>query len=90
MYSDLAHPTLFDEILQSNLPKSDKNVSRLKDEAAIVVAAGTLTTSWALSVATCHLLASPRTLTKLKEDSNPLYMIRTLWLNFRYLRGYRI
>lgn len=67
-YSDLSHPTLFHEILQSNLPESDKSVSRLKDEAAIVVGAGTLTTSWALSVATYHLLASPRILNKLKTE----------------------
>ena len=67
-YSDLVHPTLFHEILQSNLPESDKSVSRLKDEAAIVVGAGTLTTSWALSVALFHLLASPRILAKLKTE----------------------
>lgn len=67
-YSDLSHPTLFHEILQSNLPASDKSVNRLKDEAAIVVGAGTLTTSWALSVATYHLLASPRILEKLKTE----------------------
>ena len=67
-YSDLVHPTVFHEILQSNLPESDKSVSRLKDEAAIVVGAGTLTTSWALSVATYHLLATPRVLAKLKIE----------------------
>ena len=67
-YSDLSHPTLFHEILQSSLPESDKSVNRLKDEAAIVVGAGTLTTSWALSVATYHLLASPRILRKLKTE----------------------
>lgn len=67
-YSDLSHPTLFHEILQSNLPESDKSVSRLKDEAAIVVGAGTLTTSWALSVATYHLLGAPHILHKLKTE----------------------
>ena len=67
-YADLSHPTLFHEILQSNLPESDKSVIRLKEESAIVVGAGTLTTSWALSVATYHLLASPRILRKLKTE----------------------
>ena len=67
-FSDLSHPTLFHEILQSNLPESDKSVSRLKDEAAIVVGAGTLTTSWALTIATYHLLASPDVLAKLKKE----------------------
>lgn len=54
--------------MQSNLPESDKSTLRLKDEAAIVVGAGTLTTSWALSVATYHLLASPDVLAKLKAE----------------------
>ena len=67
-YQDLPHPTLFHEILSSNLSESDKSTSRLKDEAAIVVGAGTLTTSWALSVATYHLLANPQILTKLKTE----------------------
>ena len=67
-YLDLSHPTLFHEILQSNLSESEKSVNRLKDEASIVVGAGTLTTSWALSVATFHLLASPRVLRKLKTE----------------------
>lgn len=67
-YEQLEHPTLFHDILQSNLPESDKAVSRLKDEALIVVAAGTVTTSWALCVAMYHLLASPDILSKLKTE----------------------
>jgi cytochrome P450 len=59
---------LFHELLKSNLPESDKSVARLKDEALIVVAAGTLTTSWALCVAIYHLLASPDLLSKLKQE----------------------
>lgn len=54
--------------MKSNLPDSDKSVARLKDEALIVVAAGTLTTSWALCVAIYHLLAKPELLSKLKEE----------------------
>lgn len=69
-YQDLTHPTLFHEILSSNLPETDKSVSRLRDEAAIVVGAGTLTTSWALSVATYHLLANPNILARLKTELN--------------------
>ena len=61
---------MFHEILSSQLPESDKTVSRLKDEAAIVVAAGTVTTGWALSVATYHLLASPEILARLKTELN--------------------
>ena len=67
-YADLAHPTLFHEILQSNLDDTDKSTQRLTDEAQIVVGAGTATTSWALSVATYHLLSSPKILEKLKLE----------------------
>ncbi|KAL1856024.1 hypothetical protein Plec18170_003892 [Paecilomyces lecythidis] len=67
-HEHLEHPTLFHELLKSNLPDSDKSVARLKDEALIVVAAGTLTTSWALCVAIYHLLAKPELLSKLKEE----------------------
>ncbi|KAL9131629.1 MAG: hypothetical protein Q9217_000517, partial [Psora testacea] len=66
--SNLPHPTIFHEILQSQLCESDKSLSRLTDEAMIIVAAGTMTTSWALSVSIYHLLASPRILTKLKAE----------------------
>lgn len=73
-YEDNAHPTIFHEILQSNVSaESDQTVSRLKDKALIVVGAGTLTTSWALSVAIYHLLASPRILAKLKTELREIY-----------------
>ena len=67
-YPDLFHPTLFHELLQSNLPESDKTVARLRDEALIVVGAGTITTSWALCVAVFYLLTSPDLLKKLKAE----------------------
>ena len=65
---DSAHPTIFLEILNSGLPEPEKSVRRLRDEAVIVAGAGTLTTSWALTVAVYHLLASPRILSKLKKE----------------------
>ncbi|KAJ9300365.1 hypothetical protein DTO271G3_2482 [Paecilomyces variotii] len=67
-HEHLEHPTLFHELLKSNLPDSDKSIARLKDEALIVVGAGTLTTSWALCVGVYHLLAKPELLSKLKEE----------------------
>jgi len=74
--SDAIHPTIFHEILQNpSLPESDRTVLRLKSEALIVVAAGTLTTSWALSVAIYHLLASPRILIRLKAELNAAFSI---------------
>ena len=69
-YKNLAHPTVFHEILQSNLPDAEKAIERLTDEAFVVVGAGTLTTAWALSVATSHLLTSSDILKKLKTELN--------------------
>lgn len=67
-YQNLAHPVVFHEILQSKLPESDKTVSNLSDEAVTIIGAGTLTSSWVLSVITYHLIASPRILAKLKIE----------------------
>ena len=68
-HDDTAPSTLFHALLRSDtLPASDKTLKRLRDEALIVVGAGTVTTSWALSVSTYHLLASPRILSKLKAE----------------------
>ena len=67
-YENFSHPTLFHELLQSDLPAHEKSVRRIKDEAFVVVAAGTLTTAWTLSVATYYLLACPHILRRLKLE----------------------
>ena len=68
-YADLSHPTIFHEILQNeSLPDSEKSVLRLKHEALIVVAAGTVTTSWTLCAAVFNLLRLPKVLSKLKLE----------------------
>ncbi|MCJ1321263.1 hypothetical protein MMC15_006607 [Xylographa vitiligo] len=65
---DLLHPVIFSEILQSSLPESEKSHRRLRDEAHIVVAAGTMTTAWTLSVAMYNILANPIILSTLKAE----------------------
>ena len=62
------HPTVFHELLNSKLPEEDKTVDRLADEALSVVSAGNETVSWALTVATYHILASPHILHNLKTE----------------------
>ena len=42
--------TVFDEILDSNLPDADKGRQRLWDEARMITLAGTEPLSWTLSV----------------------------------------
>ena len=59
--------------MQSKLPESDKSTSRLKDEALIIVGAGTLTTSWALSIAVFYILSAPDIFSKLKPE--PVFAI---------------
>jgi cytochrome P450 len=63
-----SHPTLFHELLQNDVPDSEKSVGRLVQEAQIVVSAGTETTAWCLSVITFHLLSNPAILQKLREE----------------------
>lgn len=52
-------PSLIRSLVDSDfLPESEKSASRIKGEAQIAIAAGTLTTSHALKVATYHILAN--------------------------------
>ncbi|KAK8875095.1 trichodiene oxygenase [Apiospora arundinis] len=60
--------TVFGELLASSLPEREKSMKRIADEAAAVLAAGTETTSWTLSVITYHLLAQPAQLAKLTAE----------------------
>lgn len=62
------HPTIFHELLNSGLPPEETTDARLGDEAQLIVAAGLITTSWALSVAGYHLTAQPETAAKLRAE----------------------
>lgn len=74
------HPTLFNEMLNSDLPESEKTVLRLQQEAQVIIGAAILTTSWAMSVASFHLINTPDLARKLRAElveaipnpSNPL------------------
>lgn len=66
---DSTRRTIFHEILNSKvLSDHDKTPGRLWQEGEVVVAAGTITTAWALGVATYFLLATPRILARLKAE----------------------
>lgn len=61
--------TIFHDLLANpNLPVSEKSVERLGQEAKILVAGGTETTSWTLSVITYYLLSQPDTLSRLRTE----------------------
>jgi cytochrome P450 len=69
-YETLSHKTVLHEILQSNLPESEKTVERLWQEAQIFTFAGTETVAWTISVMTFYLLSIPAVLKKLKLELN--------------------
>ncbi|OTA70497.1 cytochrome P450 [Hypoxylon sp. EC38] len=54
-----SHPTIFHEILSSNLPLEDLTLPRLQNEAMSTISAGIETTKWAISVTSYHILANP-------------------------------
>ncbi|EXL75712.1 cytochrome P450 oxidoreductase [Fusarium oxysporum f. sp. conglutinans race 2 54008] len=63
-------PTIFADLLQSELDDSEKKQDRLVEEAVTIVNAGTETTSWALAVITYFLLSQPEILAKLQDELN--------------------
>ena len=63
-----SHRTLFNALLQSELPPQEITQDRLHHEAISVVGAGLETTKWALTVASFHLLSNPHILSRLREE----------------------
>ncbi|RBR23917.1 uncharacterized protein FIESC28_03227 [Fusarium coffeatum] len=61
-------PTIFADLLNSELDESEKGTDRLVEEAVTIVNAGTETTSWALAVITYFLLSQPETMSKLQAE----------------------
>ncbi|KAI9052648.1 hypothetical protein LZ554_003987 [Drepanopeziza brunnea f. sp. 'monogermtubi'] len=54
-----SHRTIFYEILNSDLPASEKSDARLAQDGQVVIIAGTLTTAWVLCVALQTALPNP-------------------------------
>ena len=62
------HPTIFHEMLQSDLPPEEKSFERLFQEAQIIIGGGILTTSWSLTVAGFHIVDKPEVFRKLRDE----------------------
>jgi cytochrome P450 len=60
--------SIFHELLESDLPESEKTVRRLGAEAAVMTGAGEETTAWALSIVTFYLLTRPDIYTKVTDE----------------------
>jgi cytochrome P450 len=67
-HKDLSHPTIFHELLNSDLPDEEKSVERMAEQAQTIIGAGQETVAWVLTVITCHLLSNPAILQKLKAE----------------------
>jgi cytochrome P450 len=67
-YEKPSHPTIFHELLNSDLPSQEKSVDRLGDEAQLMIGAGLETTAWALTVTSFHLINNPTILKKLRAE----------------------
>lgn len=60
--------TIFHELLESDLPESEKGLERLWQEGQVVVGAGADTTANTLNTITYHLLANPSILKTLHDE----------------------
>jgi cytochrome P450 len=80
-----ALPTLFNELLDSDLPPEEKTFARLADECQSVIGAGTETTTHALEVIAYHLLDNPGILQKLRDELDQVNPDRSVQLPFRDL-----
>lgn len=67
-YKDASHPTIFHELLKSDLPPREKAAHRLADEGIVLVIGGMETTRWALAVMCFHVLDNPEILKALKQE----------------------
>ena len=67
-YEEKEHPTIFYEIIHSDLPPQEKHPKRLEGEAAAVLGAGAVTTAWTLTVGLYHLTVQPAKMERLRTE----------------------
>ena len=61
-------PSIFETLLDSELPPYDKSVSRLVDDAQTLVGAGSITTSLGLALGTYYILSDAKVLDRLMTE----------------------
>ena len=67
-YKTAIHPTIFHEILESDLPSQEKTADRLEQEAQNIIGARLVTTAWALAVSSYYIINSPEIYKKLHDE----------------------
>ncbi|MCJ1422276.1 hypothetical protein MMC29_000156 [Sticta canariensis] len=65
---NVQHKPVFGNILHSGLPPEELSLSRLRDEASIIVIAGISTTATTMSIACFHVLNSPSIYRRLCQE----------------------
>ncbi|KAH8203677.1 hypothetical protein TruAng_002207 [Truncatella angustata] len=65
---ETSHPTIFHDILASDLPPEELSFSRLRQEAMSLNGAGIETTMWTLTVGTFHIIDNSDVYHKLKDE----------------------
>jgi cytochrome P450 len=61
-------PTIFHELINSDITAEEKSVARFVDEGITLIGAGTVTTAHVLSTTSYHILANPEILHKLQKE----------------------
>ncbi|KAE9364717.1 cytochrome P450 [Stipitochalara longipes BDJ] len=67
-HNQSSHPTIFHELLETDLPPPEKSINRLADEAQLMIGARLETTSWALAVTSFHLINTTTISKKLRAE----------------------
>lgn len=68
-FKQAGHPSsIFEELLDSDIPVEEKSVIRLVDEGITLIGAGTISTAHVLSTITYHVLANPEILRTLQQE----------------------
>lgn len=69
---DLKHagqpPSIFRELLDSDIPAEEKSVTRLVDEGITLLGAGSITSARAMSTIVYHVLANPKILQTVQKE----------------------
>ncbi|KAL8766874.1 MAG: hypothetical protein Q9209_006470 [Squamulea sp. 1 TL-2023] len=76
-------PSIFETLLDSDLPPFDKSVSRLVDDAQTLVGAGSITTSFALTLGTYYIASDASVRGKLMAELEPAMPSRFAQTSFR-------
>lgn len=65
---ETSHPTIFHDVMSADVHPEDLTLSRLQQEAMGVNGGAVETTSWALAVASFHIINNPSIMSRLKEE----------------------